>query len=301
MQETNPSRSPEQPEVSIAEQVPHSGVHLNERPVRTFDNTPPRDAVERGLVNPTPDTAEELATKKKRRGLIIGATATVAGAAVVAGSILGIKAATDAAGHTPPEKNPNETSQTPTPEAKPKTWQEEVAAAIEARPKTGPAIQVGDRDPTEADAAAWLEADLQCLQSGAVEFSSEDNYVAYIAGLPGGAEEMREGVRQTLKTDENWKTCASGLYIDDPAIMESGRSYNLDIVDQLMAGRKIQYVKTSALEFYPVGDHAVRVWQKYLMTVTQKDGKVLSSTETGDGGLLQVQPDGTLRWAGKFQ
>lgn len=105
------------------EQVPHSGVHHGERPVDEFDKTDLAEAAERGLVNPVPDTPAELVpekAKKSRRGLLIGATATVAGAAIVAGSWLGVKAATDAGAESEaPAPNPNETSlieESPAPE-----------------------------------------------------------------------------------------------------------------------------------------------------------------------------------------
>lgn len=123
MQESNPSRSEHQTESPTAEQVPHSGVHHGERPVDEFDNTKLREAAERGLVNPVPDTPAELvpeSAKKSRRGILIGATATVAGAAIVAGSWLGIKAATDPGAESEvPAPNPNETSlieESPAPE-----------------------------------------------------------------------------------------------------------------------------------------------------------------------------------------
>lgn len=109
-------------------------MHHDERPVDEFDNTDLSVAVERGLVNPVPDTPAELApeTPKKRRGLIIGASAAVAGAAIVAGSILGIKAASDAnAEGAAPEPDPDQTTQVEPapeePEAETPTLAEQIA------------------------------------------------------------------------------------------------------------------------------------------------------------------------------
>ncbi|MDQ4213740.1 hypothetical protein [Microbacterium capsulatum] len=111
--ETSPFRQPEQP---VTEQIPHSGIHHGERPVEEFDKTPLPDAVERGLVTPTPDSAATLAPApeqpKKRNKLLIGGSIGLAGAVIAAGAVIGVKAASDT-GHTPPEKDPKATFQTP--------------------------------------------------------------------------------------------------------------------------------------------------------------------------------------------
>ena len=121
MHENEPSPS-NQPEHITSEQIPHSGIHHGERPVDEFDNTSLPEAVERGLVNPTPDTLAGLeptdpTEKKSHNKLLIAGAAFLAGAAVVAGSVMGIKAAGDAPKNTPPAPNPKATSQTP--ESKP--------------------------------------------------------------------------------------------------------------------------------------------------------------------------------------
>jgi hypothetical protein len=100
------------------EQIPHSGIHHDEYPVDEFDNTPLPEAMERGLVNPTPDTPAGLepadpAEKKSHKRLVIGGAAFLAGAAVIAGSVIGIKAVSDAPKNSAPEPDPNATSQTP--------------------------------------------------------------------------------------------------------------------------------------------------------------------------------------------
>ncbi len=120
MHENEPSPS-NQPEHVTSEQIPHSGIHHDERPVDEFDNTPLPEAVERGLVNPTPDTPAQLkrpeqddpAEKKSHKKLIIGGTAFLAGAALIAGSVIGIKAASDAPKNAVPRPDPKATSQTP--------------------------------------------------------------------------------------------------------------------------------------------------------------------------------------------
>ena len=117
MHESEPS-PPNQPEHITSEQIPHSGVHHDEHPVDEFDNTPLPEAVERGLVNPTPDTPAELAPtdptdKKSRKKLVIGGVAFLAGAAVIAGSVIGVKAAGDAPKNAAPAPDPKATSQTP--------------------------------------------------------------------------------------------------------------------------------------------------------------------------------------------
>lgn len=120
MHENEPSPT-NQPEHVTSEQIPHSGIHHDEHPVDEFDNTPLPEAVERGLVNPTPDTPAGLestdptdpAEKKSHKRLVIGGAAFLAGAAVIAGSVIGIKAASDAPKNTPPAPDPKATSQTP--------------------------------------------------------------------------------------------------------------------------------------------------------------------------------------------
>lgn len=113
--ESSPSN---QPEHITSEQIPHSGIHHDEYPVNEFDNTPLPEAVERGLVKPMPDTLAgleqiESTEKKSHKKLIIGGAAFLAGAAVIAGSVIGIKAAGDAPNNTPPAPDPKATSQTP--------------------------------------------------------------------------------------------------------------------------------------------------------------------------------------------
>lgn len=117
MHENEPSPS-NQPEQLTSEQIPHSGIHHDERPVDEFDNTSLPEAVERGLVNPTPDTPSELeqtapTEKKSHKKLIIGGAAFLAGAAVIAGSVIGLKAAGDAPKNPAPKPDPKATSQTP--------------------------------------------------------------------------------------------------------------------------------------------------------------------------------------------
>jgi hypothetical protein len=113
--EPSPTNHPDQP---VSEQIPHSGIHHDEHPVDEFDNTPLPEAVERGLVNPTPNTPAGLeptdpTEKKSHKKLVIGGAAFLAGAAVIAGSVIGIKAAGDAPKNTAPAPDPKATSQTP--------------------------------------------------------------------------------------------------------------------------------------------------------------------------------------------
>lgn len=117
MHENEPSPS-NQPEHVTSEQIPHSGIYHDEHPVDEFDNTPLPEAVERGLVNPMPDTPAGLeptepTEKKSHKKLLIGGAAFLAGAAVIAGSVIGIRAAGDAPKNTPPAPDPKATSQTP--------------------------------------------------------------------------------------------------------------------------------------------------------------------------------------------
>lgn len=119
MHENEPSLSNQATHHST-EQIPHSGIHHDERPVEEFDNTPLPEAVERGLVSPIPDSTEALSPKKtvevkrsSRRKLIIGGTALIAGAAVVAGSVIGFKVASDTPKNQPPKTDPKTTSHTP--------------------------------------------------------------------------------------------------------------------------------------------------------------------------------------------
>ena len=69
-------------------------------------------------MNPTPDIPAGLkqtdpVEKKSHKKLIIGAAAFLAGAALVAGSVIGLKAASDMPKNTPPGPDPKATSQTP--------------------------------------------------------------------------------------------------------------------------------------------------------------------------------------------
>lgn len=112
-----PSQQPDQPERSVAEQVPHSGVHHGERPVDTFDNTPLKDAVEQRLVNELPETPAELvdhATESKRRRPLVWISVGTAAVVVTAGAIVGVNLANEhAGGNAYPEKDPKGTGQTP--------------------------------------------------------------------------------------------------------------------------------------------------------------------------------------------
>ena len=117
MHENEPSPS-NQPERATSEQIPHSGIHHDEHPVDEFDNTPLPEAVERGLVNPTPDSPAGLepvdsTEKKSHKKLVIGGAAFLAGAALVAGSVIGLKTVGDAPKNAAPAPDPKATSQTP--------------------------------------------------------------------------------------------------------------------------------------------------------------------------------------------
>lgn len=129
MHENEPSPA-HQPEHVTSEQIPHSGVHHDERPVSEFDNTTLPEAVERGLVSPIPDTAAGLEStdstipteRKSRKRFVIGGAAFLAGAAVVAGSVMGISALNNA-----PEKSEHETSAPSDPSESPEApWSPEV-------------------------------------------------------------------------------------------------------------------------------------------------------------------------------
>ena len=115
------------------QQIPHSGnlpEQLREQPVQDFDNTSLPEAVERELLQ-TPTSPASLPeaqpapeqTKKGKKGLVIGVSASLAGAALVAGSIIGLNAA--AGGAEEPEapvadpKGTTEVTPEPTASAEP--------------------------------------------------------------------------------------------------------------------------------------------------------------------------------------
>lgn len=157
----------------MSEQIPHSGIHHDEYPIETFDNTPLPEAVERGLVNPTPDTPADLAPapeKPKRNKLLIGGSIGLAGAVLAAGAIMGIKAA-DGSNNASPEKDPKQTTQTPeaTPSPSATPEQQLTAQSIEIPASLTPE-QIGvaviqDRlslwemaGATDSNTTAWLHA-----------------------------------------------------------------------------------------------------------------------------------------------
>jgi|GEM_PF-7036806 len=190
-----------------------------------------------------------------------------------------------------------------TPEAAaPLTWQEELAAALEARPKTGERIEVGDRPVTAGDAKAWLAADRECIFGGAVKFSSRDHSYKFTGSLPGGTEEVREGVRDALKTDEYWETCASDLYAlpGGKESFEASRELNLDIINGKMANQTFEVKSSGDIQIIPVNDTTIRVLESGTLITTKADGTVIGETHYVDGGTLQVQADGTLRFASHF-
>lgn len=135
---TNPNIAPASPREegggSVTEQqIPHSGnlpEQLREQPVQDFDNTSLPEAVERELLQ-TPTSPASLPeaqpapeqTKKGKKGLVIGVSAGLAGAALVAGSIIGLNAA--AGGAEEPEapvadpKGTTEVTPEPTASAEP--------------------------------------------------------------------------------------------------------------------------------------------------------------------------------------
>lgn len=103
----------------VREQIPHSGIHHDETPVRDFDKTPLTEAVEQGLIE-TPDSPAALlepTTEKPRSRWSVGQKIGAAAATVVvgAGALIGAKAF--GGDSTPaPERNPA-ASATPTPGA----------------------------------------------------------------------------------------------------------------------------------------------------------------------------------------
>jgi hypothetical protein len=171
--------SPNQPGQPVSERIPHSGIHHDEHPVETFDNTPLPEAVERGLVNPTPDTPadleraeqSDLTENKSHKKLVIGGAAFLAGAAVIAGSVIGLKAAGDAPKNAAPEKDPKSTSQTPeaTPTLSAAPEQQLTVQSIEIPANLSPeqlgVTLIQDRlsqwemaGATDANTTAWLQA-----------------------------------------------------------------------------------------------------------------------------------------------
>lgn len=98
------------------DKIPHS-FHLGEQPVQEFDNTSLEEAVEKGYIA-TPDHVHDLIVterlpveaqpaveKKSKKGLILGATAGMAGVAIAAGAFIGLNSgdSSEAAPETPPQ------------------------------------------------------------------------------------------------------------------------------------------------------------------------------------------------------
>ncbi|UTX51363.1 hypothetical protein KI440_00120 [Candidatus Saccharibacteria bacterium TM7i] len=127
--------SREQGGSSVTEQtMPHSGgrnvpEQLREQPVREFDNTSLGEALDQGYLevptspSPIPEAQPAVTApeKKKRNKLLIGASAGLAGVAIVAASVIGINAAnSNTSGEDPegPKADPKGTTEV-TPEPKP--------------------------------------------------------------------------------------------------------------------------------------------------------------------------------------
>lgn len=94
--------------LSQEEQVPHSGVHFDEKPVEDFDNTSLQEAVDQGLLQPLPETihpldpVDEPTTRHRGRTLGIGA-----GALLLSGGIFfGISHANGGGEPKKPVRNP---------------------------------------------------------------------------------------------------------------------------------------------------------------------------------------------------
>lgn len=81
--------SPTPENISTDERFPHSGKHGFEKPVREFDKTSLEQAVDVGLINPTPESPAALPKEKGKRPLIIGGSA-LAAALIAGGAWLGL-------------------------------------------------------------------------------------------------------------------------------------------------------------------------------------------------------------------
>lgn len=128
------------------EKIPHSGNlpgELRETPMRHFD-TPLADAPVNPLdindFTPTEVVTTAPEKKKSRKGLLIGASAGLAGVALVAGSIMGISAANSGEKETePPVTDPKGTVEVEETPVEP-TTPEEFRAAYEASLLRGEAL-----------------------------------------------------------------------------------------------------------------------------------------------------------------
>ena len=189
--------SPNQVRDVTSEQTLHSDIHHSERLVDEFNDTPLSEEVERGLVNPSPDTPAGLAQsgpveKKSHRKLIIGGAAFLAGAALVVGSFVGLKAASNVPKNTPPAPDPKPTSQTP--EANPTSKPEVLTVASLEVPAGGTPEQLG---------TAFFQDRLSAWEmSGA----TPENQKAYFSS--GGSVEFINSL-----ADKNGNTFADALLV----------------------------------------------------------------------------------------
>lgn len=242
-------------------QIPHSGnpnlpEGLREQPVNDFDNTRLSEAYERDLLEtPTspsalPEALPAPEQKKSKKGLAIGISAGLAGAAIVAGSIIGINAAAQGGDEAEaPAADPKTTTEvTPDPEPeksaeeleterllnipKPERWDELDAMTLE---------QFNQQSiESRVEYALWLNRDHEIQNKAwfAESNNPRDELVITLAvGSENTGEEIEANTRSLLRG-------AMLRHFDYPNL-DNVQLYS-DLQRQKMADSVFLYAETSA-------------------------------------------------------
>lgn len=234
---------------------------------------------------------------KLRRNLLIGmvGVGTAGTAGLIALSLFaGPKAAEAPVDTTDPNKGPDGTSEVvPLP-----TYQDEIAAALEARNAEVPAsIPVEGRAVTAEDAVAWVAAKEACLQAGNIPFTTNAR-TAFIATLGTDTEAAKVTISDAFQLSANYDKCTSGLVSSDPAAVEisaSSKSLNVDMVQQQLFGRQVTVEYVGEPEINILDDTTISISQNLNRIVTDNGTPYVSDGLSG--GTLRVE-NGELKLVG---
>jgi hypothetical protein len=172
------------------------------------------------------------------------------------------------------------------------TYQQDIAAAISARPTVGASIAVAAYPSLEDAARAWSDAYIACIRSGNAPMQ-EANIDAYIMDH-NGIDDLYSAIPIDLHLSDNWSLCTSTLMSSTPAAVDVNAAfakYNTVLVDNLFVGNTVR-LDNPAFTVLSFGNQSLAFRTTYTEVVKDE------SSDSFVAGFLTAQPDGLLTYTG---
>lgn len=280
---SKPDQDPTSGNGQISEQIPHSGIHGNETPVREF-GTPLQDAVEQGLVT-TPDSPAPLLTTKvesnnRKRNILIGVGTAAAGAAAVIGLTLGKSGGEQS---TPRSEAPASAPATPavseapvvtpTPEVAPLA--EIVPVSVETTPDPGKAL------------AKLLNLRVDYINDGSVYFD-EERKQEYLSAIYGTTDPTTPHIEATSTLQEHVYGYNEELYMTAP---EGTPKFKFSLEDIKITSKDGQVVGYEAIQGSNIDEIPASYHDDYLkelLTDVNGAGTITLAQQNGSWVIVEV-------------